>query len=285
MTDGDGSGTRYQATSERLSEDEYQSSPADFLIYCCHLATYDHVLPLVAGKRVLDFGCGTGYGTHRLAPHCAEIVGVDISADAVAFAGSRYQAPNLEYRQIGRLPESRVPFDDASFDVVVSFQVMEHIWEVDAYVDELARLVRPSGTVMVVTPDRTTRLFRGQRPWNLYHVIEYDGEGLRAALARRFADVQIETMTATPGVVEIELRRCRAVRVATLPFTFPHAPEAWRTFGLRMMKRVQARRSAKAGAAPAGGAAPDHGFGVDDVSIGADATPSMNVIATCRRPT
>jgi SAM-dependent methyltransferase len=268
---------RPPATSERLSEADYQSNPVDYLIYCCHLATYDFAIPFVQDRTVLDFGCGTGYGTHRLAAVCRHITGVDISAEAVEFAARAHQADNLEYQQIRPLPEHSAPFADASFDAITSFQVIEHIWEVDAYVDELARLLKPGGVAVIATPDRSTRLFRGQRPWNLYHVIEYDHAGLRAALERRFPDVELYSMTA-PGIDDVELARDRRLRLATYPVTFPGAPEWLRSRGLRALKRVQAR--ARRG--------PDaevrtFDFGVEDVRIEPGVRPSMNLVAVARR--
>ena len=130
-------GARPRATSERLSEADYQSNPVDYLIYCCHLATYDFAIPYVRDRAVLDFGCGTGYGTHRLAAVCSRITGVDISDEAVDYATRAHQAPNLDYQQIRPLPEHPAPFPDGSFEAITSFQVIEHIWDVDAYVDEL----------------------------------------------------------------------------------------------------------------------------------------------------
>lgn len=229
---------------------------------------------------MLDFGCGTGYGTHRVASSCASIVGVDISGDAIDFARSRYSADNLSYQAIQPLPDHPAPFPDASFDVVLSFQVVEHIWDVGSYAAELFRLLAPGGTAIVATPDRTTRLFRGQRPWNLYHVIEYDDAGLRAALSPPFVDVQIEYMTADPEVEAIEHRRARKLRIATYPCTFPGAPERLRTAGLSALKAIQARRSPM----PPSAAPVDHGFDLGTVHIGPTARPSMNLIAVARKP-
>ncbi len=269
---------RPKATSERLSEADYQSNPVDYLIYCCHLATYDFAIPYVKDRTVLDFGCGTGYGTHRLAAVCERITGVDISAEAVGFAADAHQAPNLDYQLIRPLPEHRAPFPDGSFDAITSFQVIEHIWEVDAYVAELARLLKPGGVAVIATPDRTTRLFPGQRPWNLFHVIEYDHAGLRAALERRFHDVELYSMTA-PGIDDIELSRDRRLRLVTYPVTFPRAPEALRQAGLRALKWVQSR-------ARRGGDAAlrrTFDFGPEDVRIEPGVRPSMNLVAVARR--
>ena len=63
---------RYEPTSERVSEEPYRTGPdSDYLIYLFHIATYDFAVPFVSGRHVLDFGCGTGYGTHRIAAACA----------------------------------------------------------------------------------------------------------------------------------------------------------------------------------------------------------------------
>lgn len=269
----------YEPTSERLSEDHYQASPDAYLIYLCHLATYDFARPYVDGKRVLDFGCGTGYGTHRLAPSCSSIVGVDISADAVSYASSRYVAANLSYQAIKPLPDHPAPFADGSFEAIVSFQVIEHIWDVDSYARELHRLLAPGGTAVIATPDRATRLFKGQRPWNLFHVIEYDDDGLRAALAPHFESISLEYMTADPRVAQIELRRARQLRLVTYPMTFPHAPEQLRVAGLGLLKRLQARRS-PATTVPN---PPDHGFDLDAVHISATPQPSLNLIAVAKK--
>jgi len=271
-------GARPRATSERLSEADYQSNPVDYLIYCCHLATYDFAIPYVQDRAVLDFGCGTGYGTHRLAAVCSRITGVDISDEAIDYAARAHQAPNLDYQRIRPLPAHPAPFPDGSFEAITSFQVIEHIWDVDAYVDELGRLLAPGGVAVIATPDRTTRLFPRQRPWNLYHVIEYDHAGLRIALERRFSDVEMHSMTA-PGVDDIELARDRRLRLVTYPVTFPGAPEWLRTRGLRAFKWVQARGRR-------GGDEPvrrTFDFGVEDVRIEPGDRPSMNLVAVARR--
>src|SRR5215467_1277008 len=62
-----------------------------------HLARYAFAARLARGKRVLDAGCGAGYGSAELARAALSVVGIDISAEAVAYAGANYQLPNLTF--------------------------------------------------------------------------------------------------------------------------------------------------------------------------------------------
>ncbi|WP_431837321.1 class I SAM-dependent methyltransferase [Cellulomonas sp. Y8] len=268
-----------EGTTERITIDEYQSTEGDYLIYVLHTATYDFARPHVVGKEVLDFGCGTGYGTAGLAEVATRVTGVDIAPEAVAYAHEHYQHPNLDFRTIGAIETSALPFDDDAFDVVVSFQVIEHVHAVDRYLAEISRVLRPGGAFLCVTPDRTLRLFPGQRPWNEFHVTEYAPEELRAVLAPRFPDVELLGMTAGPAVLRAELSRYRRTRLLTYPVTFPGIPDRWRLAGVRLVKRLIGGRSA--GRVPTGDRR-DFGFGPQDVRVAPGATPSVNVVAVAR---
>lgn len=265
-------------SSERLTVDAYQSTASDYVIYLEHFATYDFVRPYVAGRAVLDFGCGTGYGTHRLAPECASIVGVDIAADAIRFAEQTYQAPNLSYRAISSVETTPLPFDDASFETVISFQVIEHITDVDRCFAEIARVLAPHGTFVCATPDRRMRLFPQQRPWNVYHVHEFGPEELDARLRAHFADVAMHGMTGPADLIQHETKRWRRTRLVTLPMTFPGAPEAWRTRGLRLLKRIQGDRYPAAAESARALDADHSGFRVTS-----DPAPSLNLVAVATK--
>lgn len=272
--------TQLPVTGERVIPGAYLRSRSAFLIYLFHIATYRFALPYVANRQVLDFGCGTGYGTALLAGQAATAVGVDLSADAVSYAREHYPRANLDFRTIGRIEREPLPFDDGQFDTVVSFQVIEHLVDTDAYLREIARVLRPGGIFLVATPDRSTRLLPKQRPWNRFHVREFSAAQLLRVLANRFADIELLTMSGIPRVLEPELRRTRLLRWTTLPFTFPLAPEPWRQWGLELLHRLHNR--------PASGteqfAANDFGFGEKDLCIGSGAKPSVNLVAVARRP-
>lgn len=255
------------------------SNRSDAFIYACHLATYDYASSYVKDRRVLDFGCGTGYGTYRLAPLCRSIVGVDISGEAVDQAAATYRAANLTFERIDPVEERALRFNDGSFDVVLSFQVFEHLARPDAYLAEVQRVLSPGGTFICVTPERSPRLFRGQRPWNVFHLREYTKDEMHGWLAGRFTDVQVAGMTARSDLLEGEMQRVRRLRLVTYPFTFPGAPERWRTAGLNRLKRLRGGRDAAVEVHDAPTALSDWGFDETDVEVFTDALPSLNVVA------
>jgi SAM-dependent methyltransferase len=273
MSDADG---EYAPSIERLRVEEYASgSVADYLIYLFHVATYEFARDYVTDRSVLDFGCGTGYGTHALADSCREIVGVDIAPDAIDYARVTYTHPNLSYVGIRRVEDAPLPFPDERFDVVLSFQVIEHVADVDAYLREVQRVLAPAGTFICATPERATRLFPKQRPWNLYHLHEYGEHELGAELRRHFPAVELFGMTADRELLDVELRRCRSRRLATYPLTFPGAPESLRRAGLRALNRLQARRRRPDRTRAPG----DFGFDHTAIRIAPGAEPSTNIVA------
>jgi SAM-dependent methyltransferase len=283
----------YEPTSERVCEDRYLAREDEYLIYLFHLATYDFAVPYVEGRRVLDFGCGTGYGAHRIASRCEAITGVDVSGEAVAFARDRYRAANLEFLEIPPIERAPLPFDDASFGAVLSFQVLEHVPDPDRYVAEARRVLSRDGVLIVATPDRTHRLLRGQRPWNRYHLVEYAPGDLSELLGRHFPVVESYGMGGEGDVLRPELARGRRLRWATLPFTFPRAPEAWRQLGLATLKRIEARRrERKPDPATTGGSSQKeqsasgglarYGYDERAIRIAANARPSVNIVAVAR---
>lgn len=219
---------QFKRTTERVSEDHAGLTLADHFIFLCHVATYRFALDYVKDADVLDLGCGTGFGTKMLADEARSVVGVDVSDEAVAFSAARYGGDgdeNLSFVQIGSLPETRMPFDDASFDVVTCFQVIEHIHGVDRFLQEIARVLRPGGVMVMATPDRRWRLFGWQKPFNRYHVTEWAPAEMGSILGRTFAQVELFGMTATPDMLRIELDRCRKLRLLAIPLTLPFIPE------------------------------------------------------------
>jgi SAM-dependent methyltransferase len=150
-------------------------------------------MQLVGGKRVADIACGTGYGTQMLAKAGARNVhGMDLSEEAVEFCQENYDTPNATYSVANA--QSLAAIADSEFDLVVSFETIEHLPEVEAYLDEMVRILRPGGRFLVSTPDRriASVMYRLLgHPANKHHVREYTEKELLNLLSTRF---QIEAM-------------------------------------------------------------------------------------------
>ena len=285
MTADDTAGEAPGHTTERIDPSYYLSSRADAFLYACHLATYDFAATFTEGRRVLDFGCGTGYGTHRIAPGCERIVGVDVSDEAIGEATRRFQASNLGYQRIAPAEEAPLPFDDDSFDLVLSFQVYEHLTDTGAYLREVARVLTDDGTFICVTPDRSSRLLPGQRPWNRYHVHEYSQAEMAEELRPFFDAVEVAGMSAGPELLHLETDRYRKLKWLTYPVTFPGVPERIRTGALRQLQRLERSRP-KALSDAGSTTATLESFDVDPTQVDVFTTdsPSLNVVGIARRP-
>ncbi len=133
--------------------------------------------------RVVDAACGEGYGSALLARTAASVVGADLSADAVAHARAAYAGiPNLSFVQA---PCTKLPLEDASADLFISFETVEHIREQEAFLDEIARVLAPDGLLLLSCPNK--REYSDRRGFdNEFHVKELYREELESLVARRF---------------------------------------------------------------------------------------------------
>ena len=147
-----------------------------------HWHRYAVVAPLAAGKRVLDAACGEGYGSFLLAQTAQRVDGVDVDGPAIEHAQNRYPRANLGYSQAS---VTGLPMADASVDLVVSFETIEHLAEQAAMLDEFRRVLTPTGALILSSPNRPVyNADAGES--NHYHVKELDRAELRALLDPRF---------------------------------------------------------------------------------------------------
>jgi SAM-dependent methyltransferase len=102
-----------------------------------------------AGERVLDLGCGDGDFTAALAATGNDAVGADVAEAARARARARH--PELEFVRIE--PHGPFPFADGEFDVVWASEVMEHVADTERWVNEVRRVLRSGGKLLVTTPN------------------------------------------------------------------------------------------------------------------------------------
>jgi SAM-dependent methyltransferase len=168
------------SSPERIVPDETEPG-----IVAIHLKRYEFALPYCGGKEVLDAGCGVGYGTAELATSAHRVVGVDRSEDAVEYARTRYGLPNVEFR-VGDV--TALLDADASYDVVCSFETVEHLQEPEQLVQEAARVLRPGGVFVCSTP-RTDERRAG--PDNPFHEVELSADDFERLLRRGFDDIEL----------------------------------------------------------------------------------------------
>jgi SAM-dependent methyltransferase len=167
---------------ERIVPDETEPG-----IVALHRKRYEFALPYCDGRDVLDAGCGVGYGSALLAERARSVLGVDVDADAIAYSRARYGAAiaNLKFQEAD---VQALGLPDASFDVVCSFETIEHVPDGDVFLGEVRRVLRPGGTFLVSTPraDRTEL-----RPDNPFHEVEFAPADFEALLRRHFASVEL----------------------------------------------------------------------------------------------
>lgn len=149
-----------------------------------HYQRYQFARQLAAGKKVLDAACGEGYGSSILAEVAAQVTGLDIDENAVARAEQKYGNEKLHYQK-GSI--EKLPFEDHSLDVVVSFETIEHVNEElqTRFLEEICRVLKEDGMLIMSTPNKAvyTDLVKGKNP---FHVKEFYIEEYQTFLDRFF---------------------------------------------------------------------------------------------------
>ena len=153
-----------------------------------HWHRYAFASGIATGKRVLDAACGEGYGSALLSRVAAGVVGVDIDAATVAHARARYAAlPRLRFEQ---RDAAALDFAPASFDLVVSFETLEHLKAQEELVRGFARVLAADGTLVISSPDKRT--YSDATGFsNEFHVRELYREELLALLQPHFRNVRL----------------------------------------------------------------------------------------------
>ena len=164
-----------------------------------HYARYLFASRLSRRKKVLDLACGIGYGAAELARSASVVCGLDSSWEAISYANSNYTSSNLRFL-VARCQE--LPFQSASFDLVVAFEVIEHIEDWQKLILEARRLLSPAGQFVVSTPN--TKYYaasRGTRGRNPYHVHEFTYAEFGSALQENFPYVSLFTQNHADSLV------------------------------------------------------------------------------------
>ena len=141
-----------------------------------HQLRYNFAKGFVKNKVVIDLGCGVGYGTFALANGRArKVYGIDINSDAIEYAKAHYSDKKITYNVRNALNTKLPP---SMADIVIAFEVIEHVKNPKKILQEAARLLRPNGIVIISTPNSKASV--GQNP---YHIKEFTFKELTKALS------------------------------------------------------------------------------------------------------
>lgn len=219
-------------TGERHIIHHQFTNKSELYLHLMHIATYEYAKKFVKDKKVLDYGCGSGYGSHMLSETAASVTGVDISKEAVDFAAQEYQSLNLNFKTIPELGNEK-------FDVITSLQVIEHVPDDKEYSLALKQLLNPGGILIISTPDKKHRLFNYiQQPWNIFHLKEYTPQSLEKLLKKYFKQVEILKIGSDADLIHEEIKRTRKQRIALLPSTLSLYPYSLKISLLNIQKKV-----------------------------------------------
>ena len=165
-------------TAERSSH----LDPSENVIFQRHLIAYKEAANLVSGT-ILEIGSGEGFGVIELAPKSKKYIAID-----------KYDSPisekvkdnnNIEFQQMNVPPLKGI--EDNSIDFVVTFQVIEHIKNDENFVEEIYRVLKPGGKLILTTPNLLMSLSRN--PW---HTREYTPDGMRDILKTSFTNIDMK---------------------------------------------------------------------------------------------
>lgn len=158
-----------------------------------HWSRYLFARPWVAGRDVLDHGCGTGFGSRLLAEVARDVLAVDLAPGAVVYAREHHPHPRCRFECCAALPAA---LPAASRDVVVCFEVIEHLHPQEELLHEFARILRPGGVLLLSTPDPRYTATLGPNP---FHVCELTRDELVALVDRHFPHRQVYVQTPVIG--------------------------------------------------------------------------------------
>jgi 2-polyprenyl-3-methyl-5-hydroxy-6-metoxy-1,4-benzoquinol methylase len=231
-----------------------------------HQAAYELARGRLPRGRVLDLGCGSGYGAASLARGHPRVFGLDrVRPDPTSReSGARFVRARLE----------GMPFAKSSFELVVSFQVIEHLDDPSQYLAAIASLLAPGGVAMLTTPNAL--MSDGVNP---FHVHEYQAEELAACLRRRFRSVELHGIGASQRVrLHLEQRSQRIRRIMRLdPLRLrDRLPRAWVEWLFARFALLVRRR------ARGGNEIPDASW--RDFPLGPADARCLDLLAVCRDP-
>ena len=140
----------------------------------------------------MDLGCNTGFGSAIVAEKAAEVVGVDVSKEALEIAAEEFRDnPRLSWVHV---VEGDLPFDQGPFDAVIILNIIEHFPDAADMLEKIHRILKPGGKLILTTVNRKLRIFPWQKPWNRLHHKEYDVRTLKKEVGPWFPEMDLTGM-------------------------------------------------------------------------------------------
>lgn len=147
-----------------------------------HYHRYHAIKTIVKDKIVLDIASGEGYGSYFLSKYAKKVIGVDISKETIKHAKSKYNNQNLEYIH-GDV--TNIPLEENIFDIVVSFETLEHHDKHEEMLKEVKRVLKDNGALIISTPDKTN-YNSTLNEQNEFHIKELETEEFKDLMGRFF---------------------------------------------------------------------------------------------------
>ena len=169
---------KYQSRSAGYHWDQISKHPIKRNAFV--LARYKNVISLLGktkNEAVLDLGCGDGVLSYLLYEKGLKVSGIDLSEEAIEFAKNKTNN-RIEFK-VGSV--YHLPWEDNSFDIVLSSDVIEHLEDVSQYLKEIKRVLKPNGKCVISTPIRITEI-----PLDTEHVVEWFENEYRDLINNKF---------------------------------------------------------------------------------------------------
>lgn len=174
------------------------------LMIARHFCAYKFAKDFVPGKDVLDIGCGEGYGSDFLSNYAQSVLGIDYDKDVISYAKDKYDNKNLQFlvldiKDLGSL--------NGKFDVICSFQNIEHIRDTDKLLKDVSSLLNDNGVFICSTCNMKDASPRRTVPFNKFHVKEYLINEFRNLLKTHFKNIEMTGLNRG-----LALRACRRLK-------------------------------------------------------------------------
>jgi 2-polyprenyl-3-methyl-5-hydroxy-6-metoxy-1,4-benzoquinol methylase len=208
--------TGYWHTGERCCPDFPDEN------FVNHLKVYQFASQFCGAKKILDVGCGTGYGTAFLAESGLSAVGIDLSRQAIRYAQRRYKSFNLEFL---RMSAESLEFPDRAFDFVLSTENFEHLRDQRGNIRQMSRVLTEEGMLLLATPNPEMFV----RVNNRYHTHEFAYSELVEILQEHFGEYLVCENQLAPTTEEGQRTRKEREEKGAMGINLSLDPSLWGT--------------------------------------------------------